>query len=68
MTMKIKIFKTNCHIDVKSVEDDINDFLTKISEKDVININVEVGPHGYDGFVVYKDNKLMNYKANIKVV
>ena len=34
--MKIKIFKTNCHIDVKSVEDDINDFLTNISEKDVI--------------------------------
>jgi hypothetical protein len=66
--MKIKIFKTNCHIDVKSVEDDINEFLTKISEKDVININVEAGPYGFDGFVVYKDNKLTNYKANIKVV
>jgi len=66
--MKIKIFKTNCHIDIKSVEDDINDFLTKISEKDVVNINIEVGPHGYDGFVVYKDNKSSNYKASIKVI
>lgn len=67
--MKIKIFKTNCRYSIESVEEDINDFLSKISEKDIININVEAGPHGYDGFIVYKDNNnLTNYKANIKVV
>lgn len=66
--MKIKIFKTNCHIDIKSVEDDINDFLTKLSEKDVVNIYTQAGPYGFDGYVVYKDNKPTDYKANIKVV
>jgi len=66
--MKIKIFKTNCHIDIKSVEDDINDFLTKISEKDIVNINVEIDSCGFEGFVIYKDSKSTNYKANIKVV
>lgn len=66
--MKIKIFKTNCHIDIKSVEDDINEFLTKISEKDVVNIYTQAVPYGFDGYVVYKDNKSTDYKANIKVV
>ena len=66
--MKIKIFKTKCCSSIESIEEDINDFLSKISEKDIINVNIEDGPYGYNGFIVYKDNNLTNYKANIKVV